>query len=297
MVNEDADMRKNIRIHILHCGYMQVSPTVPFGDSISLKNSARQIFARERVTLPVSAYLIEHPNGLILVDTGWCRDISPKGVYDPKAVRSVLPKHLAALYQPYVPEGMAIHEQLEARGIRPEDLDIVLLTHLDPDHVAGLRHVKGAKRILVPEDEYFWNCRLVYQARQPKKLFEGIEMERFFYRGSSLGTNRWAYDLMGDETILCINIPGHTDGMCALLVQNGELLEHKRRFAILASDAAYCPRNWEEGITPGLGFHRELQKRGLDWLKEQAAHPGCIAILANHDPDMQPQTITIANPT
>lgn len=291
-------MSKSIKIHVLHCGYIRVSPTVPFGGSIDLKTNAKHVFARDntRVTLPVSAYLIEHPDALMLVDTGWCRDISPKGVYDPKAVRSVLPKHLAALYQPYVPEGMAIHEQLEARGIRAKDLDIVLLTHLDPDHVAGLRHVKDAKRILLPEDEYFWNCRLVYQARQPKALFAGIEMERFFYRGSSLGTNRWAYDVLGDETVMCINLPGHTDGMCAVMVQNGELLEHKRKFALLASDAAYCPRNWEDGITPGLGFDRELQKRALDWLKEQAAMESCVAVLANHDPDTQPQTIEITSP-
>ena len=291
-------MSKSIRIHILHCGTMQVSPSVPFGNSINLKNSARQMLAsdRARITLPVSAYLIEHPKGLILIDTGWCREISPQGVYDRKAACSVLPKHIEATYRPCVTAGMAIHEQLEARGIRPQDLDLVLLTHLDPDHVAGIRHVKEAKRILVPEDEYFWNCRLVYQARQPKSLFEGIEMERFFYRGSSLGTNRWAYDLLGDGTMLCINIPGHTDGMCAVLVQNGELLEHRREFVLLASDAAYSPRNWQEGITPGMGFHRELQKKGLDWLKEQAALPSCRGVIANHDPDLEPQTITISLP-
>ena len=121
-------------------------------------------------------------------------------------------------------------------------------------------------------------------------------MERFFYRGSDMGTNRWAYDLMGDQTIFCINIPGHTDGMCAVLVQNGELLEHKRKFVLLASDAAYCRRNWEEGITPGLGFHRELQVKGLDWLKAQAAMPGCVEVIANHDPDVQPHTIEITAP-
>ena len=288
-------MGKSIKIHILHCGYIQVSPEVPFGNSTKLAAGAKQLMtpAGKRVTLPVSAYLIEHPKGLVLVDTGWSRDISPKGVYDAAAVRRVLPKHLAALYQPYVPEGMAVHEQLEARGIRPQDLDIVLLTSLNPEHVSGIRHVQDAKRILVSEDEYFWNCRIVYQLRQPKSLFEGVKMEHFWFRGSSLGTNRWAYDLLGDETMLCINIPGHTDGMSAVLIQNGELLEHKRRFAVLASDAAYAPRNWEEMITPGMGFDRALQLRGLEWLKEQAAMENCTAVLASHDPDVQPQTIEI----
>ncbi|MBR4392723.1 MAG: hypothetical protein IKT07_01715, partial [Oscillospiraceae bacterium] len=61
-------------------------------------------------------YLIEHPKGLILVDTGWCRDISPDGMYDPKAAAAVLPRHLAAFFHPSVPKGMAVHEQLAAMG-------------------------------------------------------------------------------------------------------------------------------------------------------------------------------------
>ena len=91
-----------MNIHILRCGSIQVSETVPYGNAIGLKNSAKQLTApdRDRLMLPVCAYLIEHPRGLILVDTGWCREISPRGVYDPKAVRELLPPHLAALFHP-----------------------------------------------------------------------------------------------------------------------------------------------------------------------------------------------------
>ena len=83
-----------MNIHILQCGSIRVSETVPFGNRINLRNSARQLLTpdRDRATLPVFAYLIEHPKGLILVDTGWCREISPDGVYDPKAVARVLPR-------------------------------------------------------------------------------------------------------------------------------------------------------------------------------------------------------------
>ena len=291
-------MGNSIRIHPLCCGYMQVSETVPLGNGKSVKNSASQMLTKtdRRMKLPVFAYLIEHPDALILVDTGWCRDLSPQGVYDPAAVKKVLPSHLASFYQPYVPAGMAIHEQLAERGIRPEDLDIVLLTHFDPDHVAGIRHVKDARRILVAEDEYFWNCRVVYQMRQPKSLFEGIPMEHYWYRGSDLGTNRWAYDLLGDNTILCVNIPGHTDGLCSVIVQNGELLEHKRKFALLTSDAAFLPKNWEEDIIPGRGFDPTLQRKGIRWIKAQAAMDSCVGVFTSHDPDIPLQPIEIALP-
>lgn len=278
-----------MKIHILRCGEMRVSETVPYGNAISMKNSVRQLAEPDsrRVTLPVFCYLIEHPRGLLLVDTGWCRAISPRGDYDPGAAKAILPGHLAAFYRPRLPAGEAIDEQLAALGYRPEDLDCVILTHLDPDHVAGLRHLHGAKRIVLPEDEYFWNCRTVYRARQPQSLWIDAPIERLFYRGAADAPNRWAIDLFGDESVRLVNVPGHTDGQAAVLLRSGG------RFVLLAADAAFSPRNWRESITPGFGFDRGLQLRSLRWIAAKAAEPGCAAVLCSHDPGVQPHTIGI----
>ena len=174
-----------MKIHVLQCGSISVDPTVPYGRRFDLIEKTKQLTApdEKRVTLPVFTYLIEHPKGLLLVDTGWCREISPRGVYDLKAASAVLPSHLTALFHPALPERMAVHEQLAAMGIRAEDLDYVLLTHLDPDHVSGLRHVNKAKHIVLPEYEYYWSCRTVFKTRQPQNLWIRYPMERPFYRG------------------------------------------------------------------------------------------------------------------
>ena len=278
-----------MNIHILRCGNIRVSETVPFGNRIDLRDTARQLMTadKDRVKLPVFTFLIEHPKGLILVDTGWCREISPEGVYDVKAAAKVLPPHLAAFFHPDLPKGMAVHEQLAAMGIRPEDLDYVLLTHLDPDHVAGLRHVKSARHIILPEDEYFWSCRSVYKARQPQHLWIQYPMERLYYRGSPLGPNHWVIDLFRDESVQMVNVPGHTDGQAAILIRHGG------QFVLLAADAAYSPRNWKEGITPGFGFDRDRQLQSLRWIAEIASEYGCAAILCSHDPDIIPGKIVI----
>ena len=278
-----------MKLHILHCGKIRVAKSVPFDERPALSAAGRQLLApdRDRVTLPVCVYLVEHPRGLLLVDTGWCREISPRGVYDPKAVSAVLPSHLAAFFRPVLPEGAAVHEQLAALGIQPEDLDYVLLTHLDPDHVSGLRHVNRAKRIILPEDEYFWSCRTVYKARQPVSLWLDQPIERRYYRGSPLGPNHWVIDLFGDETVQMVNVPGHTDGQAAILLRSGG------RFVLLAADAAFSPRNWQEGITPGFGFDREQQRKSLRWIGDMAREPGCAAVLCSHDPELAPGTIAI----
>ena len=278
-----------MKIHILQCGCIRVDPTVPYGRRLDLIEAAKQLTAadKDRITLPVFAYLIEHPKGLLLVDTGWCREISPEGVFDPRAVSAVLPARMAALLRPALPAGMAIHEQLAARGIRPEELDYVLLTHLDPDHVSGLRHVSGARHILLPEDEYFWSCRSVYKARQPQDLWLQYPTERPYYRGSPLGPNHWVIDLFGDESIQLVNVPGHTDGQAAIVIRSGG------RFVLLAADAAFSPRNWRENIVPGFGFDRERQRKSLRWIADMAADPGCAAVLCSHDPAVGPGTIEL----
>ena len=130
---------------------------------------------------------------------------------------------------------------------------------------------------LLPEDEYFWSCRTVYKLRQPRSLWMDMPLERFWYHGSPLGTNRWAYDLFGDESVMLINLPGHTDGLCAVMLRNGG------RFVLLASDAALCRENLETQTPPGFYFDRQLGKKALAYLSSLALERGCEGVLLSHD--------------
>ena len=77
-----------MKIHILNCGYINIHKDLLYsgGNMASDLRKAVMAPASARVTLPVHAYLIEHPAGLFLVDTGWSRSISPEVVYDPASV-------------------------------------------------------------------------------------------------------------------------------------------------------------------------------------------------------------------
>ena len=287
MTVDNEDFR--IKIHVLHCGRMLVSPRVPYGGGITLKNILHEVTDRVsgRVELPVSAYLIEHPKGRVLVDTGWGREISPDGVYDESAVKSQMPDYLAALYRPWVAKGETAVEQLAAMGLRPEDIDVVVLTHLDADHTSGLRSLMGAKRFLLPEEERWWADRTVYRLRQPAGLWEGMPIEHFWFKGTMEGPLWWSYDLFGDETVTLVCLPGHSDGHIGLRIRNGE------KFIILTSDAAYTERSWREDILPGFGFNPKAIRKSYAWIRSQAQEPGCVAVIANHDPDVKPCTIEL----
>lgn len=256
-----------MKIHVLHCGYIRIARGLMDNGGRFSTDIPKAMMTpdRDRITLPVSAYLIEHPAGNYLVDTGW-------------SGKPVLPKHLEALYHPSVPEGMTVADHLEKRGIRPEDIKAVLVTHFDADHVDGLRSVANARRIIVPEDEAYWSVRTKYRMRQVRELWETSAYERVFYRGHQLGPVNRAIDIAGDGSVMMVSLPGHTDGQAGVIFRSGD------RFVLLAADAAYSSSNWEEMKAPGLGADRRLQLKTLEWIAKTAKDPACIKVLCSHDP-------------
>lgn len=279
-----------ITITVFHTGKVCVAPDLPFGGDHSNVLRASGLFDKksERLWLPVSAYLIAHPKGLFLVDTGWCRDMSPDGTFDRKAqIQSLGSPLLYEVNQGVVPLGECIDEQLKKLGIRDTDLDGVLLTHLDCDHANGLKQVRHAKNFLVSRDEVVFANRFSNRVRYNSDWWKDIPLTQFEWNGTE-GPNHRSYDLLGDGSIELVNIPGHCDGLFAVKVKNEE-----GRFVLLFSDGGYAAKSWKEMITSGIAADKEQQKHSLLWIREQSLDENCIESLANHDPDIEPHVITL----
>ena len=278
-----------MKIHVLHTGEVRVSPYLPFGgDNCNLLKASGMTTPKEDwIWLPVSVYLIEHPKGLILVDTGWHRDMSPEGVYDKAAqIKSLGSRVLYNVNQGQIPLGEAVDEQLEAMGIKPADLDYVLLTHLDCDHANGLRAVKDAKHIIVAQEEL--DCaRKNGFIRYKKKWWEGVDLQTIEWNGTE-GPAQKSFDLFGDGSIKMINIPGHCDGLCAV-----KITREDGRYVLLFSDGGYATKSWKEMITSGVSLDKEMQRKSLQWIREQSMDANCIESLATHDTDIKPHVIEL----
>lgn len=280
-----------IKIHIMHTGKVRVSPALPFGgDCNIIKASGITTPKRKWLWLPVSAYLVEHPKGLILIDCGWHREMSPDGVFDKKAqIRSLGSRLLYNINQGVVGKGEAVNEQIRRMGVKTHDLDYVLLTHLDCDHANGLRAVADAKRILVSRDEYEFTRKksLVNRIRYQPRWWNGVDMTLFDWNSTEGPFNR-SFDLFGDGSVSMVNIPGHSDGLCAVKITNGE-----GRFALLFSDGGYATKSWEEMITSGVAEDKAQQRKSLQWIRQQSMEPGCVESIANHDADVKPHVIEL----
>ena len=273
-----------IKIHILRCG------TIHLTESMAYKKHG--LLPGKRIELPVNVYLIEHPvHGRLLVDTGLSYDC-----------RSIMPGHLLNFYEPEIELKDTAAMQLAAMGIAPGDIDCLLITHNHVDHTCALKDFAGkAKRIIMPEQEYFWSCRTVYKRQQVWETWMPYAdiIERPFYYGCAQGPDGRGFDLFKDDSVLCISCPGHTEGMMAIMINkspsgrfayagNGM---YGGPFAVIASDAAFSGRNIDDLVVPGYGFAPQYQLKGLKWLKKMKEDPMCVGILCSHDPDMTGRTI------
>ena len=284
--------QKNIKIHILKTGEVRVSPYLPFGgDNCSLLKASGITTPKSKwLWLPVFCFLIEHPKGLILFDTGWHREMSPDGVYDKQAqIKSLGSWFLYQINQGRIANGEAVDEQLMRLGFRPSELEYVLLSHLDCDHANGLRLVKEARHILVSEDEMTGTKRKNFQImiRFQKQWWEDVDLKTFEWNGTE-GPVGKSYDVLGDGSLVMVNIPGHSEGLCALKIKNGE-----GKYVLLFSDGGYATKSWRDMITSGITLDKKLQRQSLQWIREQSMSPDCIESIATHDSGINAHVIEL----
>ncbi len=268
-----------------------MSPYLPFGGNCNvLKAMGLTTLRSQWLWLPVFCYLIEHPQGYILVDTGWSRSMSPNGLFDRQAqIRSLGSLPLYLCNQGVLPTGQSVSEQLHARGLQDSDLDYVLLTHLDCDHANGLDEVPHAKHILCSAEELHFATQgsVVNRVRYQSRWWCKTALQTFDWNGSD-GPANHSFDLLGNGSIVLIHIPGHSDGMCAVRIRNAA-----GQFVLLCADGGYARRSWEEMITSGIATDREAQRKSLQWIRVQSLSPDCRGVYASHDTEVTPQVIEL----
>ena len=94
--------------------------------------------------MPAAAFLIEHPQGTVVFDTG----MHPELEAPPCGMRSTAP-----LFQVEHSPAWTITGQLEHAGGAPDAVDIAVVSHLQFDHAGGLGQLHQA-RVLVQAAEW-----------------------------------------------------------------------------------------------------------------------------------------------
>ncbi len=264
------------KVHIFHTGKVHVDRAIPHRENNPLAVTGLFRGEKKKVTLPVSCYLIEHPKGNILIDTGW----------DSRYTTEKPNFFLNSISKPLIKPGESVDFKLKKLKIDPKDIDYVFLSHMDFDHTSGLRLVKDARHIMAAREEIADSKKYFY--RYVKDTWKGIPIEPFDYRQTGIGPVGKSYDVFGDGSVVLINTPGHTHGLFSVKITGED-----GRYVILAGDTAYTQKSLREGVIPGFTVDTGLAKKSLDWLRDCAKDPNCLLIAANHDPSIPEQVIEV----
>lgn len=213
-------------------------------------------FSAERVQIPVSCYLIRTGDGHILFDTG----------FSPRAVPGLLRNDPLARFGD---QDLLVH-RLDALGLDPGDIAMVVLSHLHYDHAGGA-HLFPHSELIVQRDEWAF-------ATHTPRLFESL----YYRKNFELPGYTWRL-LDGDTElapgVTALRTDGHTPGHQSLLVQLPETGP-----VILAADCAYWQEHLDAERVPGVVWNPTLALHSIQRLKTLARLTRG-RIFPGHDPE------------
>ena len=198
-----------------------------------------------RADLPIPAYLIEHPKGTVLFDTG----LHPDCQHDPAARVGT---RLTGLFSFDFHPGEEVSARLEAIGRDPARIEIIVNSHFHFDHVGGNALIPNAVMVVQKRE---WEAGLT-----PEIAAAHGYNRADFDLGHKLVEIDGEHDLFGDGSVVCLPTHGHTPGHQSLRLRlaSGEV--------VLAADACYFCRTLRERRLPQRVYDRQAMLDSLDKL-------------------------------
>jgi len=239
-----------LKVYALTCGHLE-------GDLGYLMEGGEG-----RIRLPIPSYLIEHPKGTALFDTG----MHPDCQNDPAGRVGA---RVAGLFAFDFAPGEEISTRLAALGRDPAKIDLVINSHFHFDHVGGNSLIPNAT-MLVQRRE--WEAGM-----DPDIAAKRGFNPRDFDLGHKLRLVDGEHDVFGDGSVVCLPTHGHTPGHQSLKLRlaGGEI--------VLAADSCYFCRTLRERRLPRFVHDRDAMHASLDRLA--ALEAGGARIFFGHDPE------------
>jgi glyoxylase-like metal-dependent hydrolase (beta-lactamase superfamily II) len=160
------------------------------------------------VEIPIYAWVIEHAEGIIIVDTG---DIpSNKTSWLTQFKRNIKPDEL-------------MEPQLAKLGIKIKDVSKVILTHVHGDHANGIAPFLKTP-IWVSQREYDAFHSLPNQLLNKLSLEvpAGFNPQPFSFQPTPLGPFESSFPLTKAGDVIPVPTPGHTPGhLSVIAIENG----------------------------------------------------------------------------
>jgi glyoxylase-like metal-dependent hydrolase (beta-lactamase superfamily II) len=221
--------------------------------------------------IPTYAWVIDHPDGVIVVDTG-------QGAHLLDARRSLHPYHRWQVAF-RIEREEEVGPQLRALGIGPRDVKQVVLTHLHVDHDGGLAHFPQTE-IRVSRGELAsasgWKGRLRgYMPQRWPTWFDPVPLD---LAPEAYGPFSASTRLTAAGDVVAVTTPGHTADHVSVVV------EDEGTTYFLAGDASYDQRLMLAGRIDGVSLDDDVAIATLRAIRRFATSRRTV-YLPSHDPE------------
>jgi N-acyl homoserine lactone hydrolase len=195
-------------------------------------------FKRDEIQEPdfvVTSYLIVHPRGTLMFDSGTIPDA------DFKADGSPVTQGIMSATRPLKP-------QLAAAGYKPSDVTYFALSHYHSDHTANANDFAGATWIVQKTE------RDAMFVDKPQGIIQPAQFSALKTAKTRILDNE-DFDVFGDGTVVIKSAPGHTPGHQVVFVKLA-----KRGPVLLAGDLYHYPEERTTGRVPTFEFNAEQSR-------------------------------------
>jgi N-acyl homoserine lactone hydrolase len=251
-----------VKIHAIQTGTVAIRPRQVRGARGPLRVPATLVSRGWTAPLPIRAWLIEHPEGLVLVDSGETARGGRPG-YFPRW-------HLyyRRCLREWVGPDDEIGPQLRTLGFAPGDVRWVVMTHMHTDHAGGLCYFPDSEIVLSRAE---WDYSTGFRGR----LLGYLNQHWPSWLEPTLVEPDVTLTAAGDITLLAT--PGHTPGHLSVLVETGEI-----RY-LIAGDASYTEQGMLDGVVDGIAPDAGVYRATLGRLRALVSERPTV-YLPTHDP-------------
>jgi N-acyl homoserine lactone hydrolase len=219
--------------------------------------------------MPIWVMVIEHPEGIFLIDTGEIAAVNDPGYFRSSGFFTSWFDRSQFKFK--VEKEEELDRQLEAIGISVQNIKKVVLTHLHFDHTDGLQFFPHAE-IIVNKGEWekpFGDLPKLYPSWLSPTL---IDLNR------SYDVFENAQFLTASEDLLLVHTPGHTWGHCSVLLKTDNC------YILFAADICYSQDQLLESKFPANSASHELAKNTYAMVRSFAGR-NPLVFLPSHDPE------------
>jgi glyoxylase-like metal-dependent hydrolase (beta-lactamase superfamily II) len=220
-----------------------------------------------QIVIPVSMWVIDHPKGLVVFDTG-------NNVKITEDCKAYWGEGNCNFLKPSQKREDTIDMQLKKLGYSADQVKVVVTSHTHLDHAGNLK--------LFPKAIHAIQKKELFQGWWPEK-FQGRTPGGAFILEDLMGTRDYNfleldgdYDLFGDGSVLILSTPGHTIGHQSMKVKTAG-----SGTIIMSQDAIWMQENLD-GYPAGLNFSVQAYTNSLNRLKFMRDIEGAQLFMA-HD--------------